>query len=166
MFSRTVLIHGGFTLRRLLSAEESELVFSYLEDRFGMKRELFSNFYFERTKRDIFMLPKEIQNNFEFEVEKLGLRALNGERHPPKPTSTFIQRFGHYSTKSRVEVDKEQFVKFTNGGVVEGITSELTNGYVIVTRLGIPIGVGFSRSGNLESQFPIKIGRSISHKYL
>src|SRR5690606_15758204 len=128
-------IHGDFSLRRLLNAEESELVFSYLEERFGIERKVFSNFYFERTKRDIFMLPKDIQNSFEFEVEKLGLRALNGERHPPKPTSTFIQRFGHHSTKSRVEVDKEQFVTFTNGGTVESLTSELTNGYVIVTRL-------------------------------
>lgn len=153
-------------MRRLLSAEESELIFTYLEERFGIKREVFVGFYFERTKRDIFMLPKAIQNNFEFEVEKLGLRALNGERHPPKPTSTFIQRFGHHATKARVEVDKEQFVKFTNGVVVEGKTSDLPNGYVIVTRLGIPIGCGFSRHGNLESQFPIKIGRSISHKYL
>lgn len=112
------------------------------------------------------MLPKAIQNSFDYEVEKLGLRALNGERHPPKPTSTFIQRFGHHAQKARVEVDKEQFVTFTNGGIVEGLTSQLTNGYVIVTRLNIPIGVGFSRNGNLESQFPIKIGRSISHKYL
>lgn len=166
MCIHTNLIHGGFSLRRLLSTEERSTLISYLKDRFEIDPSFFDGFYFERTKRDIFMLPLDLQNEFKFETEKSGLRAFNGEKHPPKPTSTFVQRFGYLANAGFVELSGSDLYDFVNGKTVAEATSGQSNGYIIVRRLGVNVGCGFSREGNLESQFPLKTGRSISQKYL
>lgn len=153
-------------MRRLLSSDEHQELIDYLRFRFGIDSSHFDHFYFERTKRDIFMLPKNVVVHMDLASEKVGLRAFNGEKHPPKPTSSFLQRFGHLATKSFVELNAIELFDFLNGRTVASIATDIENGYTLVRRHGIAVGCGFARDGNLESQFPIKTGRSVSQKFL
>ena len=151
-------------MRRLLSAEEINQLLRYLDERFGIERTHFSSYIFERTKRDIFIRPE--MKELKLTLEKPGLRAFNGEKHPAKPTSSFIQRFGHLASKGCVDLDPDSLSIFIDGKTCFGVAQELSNGYCIVRRRGISIGCGFVRDGNLESQFPLKVGRSIARKFL
>tara|TARA_R110000868_G_scaffold117600_14_gene312486 strand:+ start:25312 stop:25779 length:468 start_codon:yes stop_codon:yes gene_type:complete len=155
-------------LRHLLSSEEKETLFGYMEERFGFTRSLFSGFTLERTKRDIWLMPLEVYEcRFEtFEIEKRGLRAFNGDKHPPKPTSTFLQRFGHLFTKNCVELSSNELKRFLAGEVLEGRGETMTKGYILIRRGAISVGCGFVREGNIETQFPLNIGRTISKDYL
>ena len=155
-------------MRRLLSSEEKELLFSYMEERFGIDRSLFSSFILERTKRDLWMMPIEVYDcHFtDFEIEKRGLRAFNGDKHPPKPTSTFLQRFGHLFSKGFVDLSSAELRKFLAGETLQERAKILTKGYILIRREGISVGCGFVREGNIETQFPLNIGRTISKDYL
>lgn len=155
-------------MRRSLSIDEKKTLFDYLEFRFGLSRDLFKDFYLERTKRDVWMMPIELSRCMpeSVNIEKRGLRAFNGEKHPPKPTSIFVQRFGSLMTKSCVEVSAQQLSLFFDGQTLEGAGSALEQGYVVIKRFGVAIGCGFVRNGNIESQFPLETGRSIGRKFL
>lgn len=155
-------------MRRLLNNEETEMLFTYMEERFGLARSIFAPFILERTKRDIWLMPKDVFDlDFtDFEIEKRGLRSFNGEKHPPKPTSTFLQRFGHLCTKGRVELSALELQSFLNGESLIGKAVGISQGYILVCRHSFPIGCGFVRDDNIETQFPLKTGRSISKQYL
>ncbi len=139
-----------------------------MEERFGLSRNQFSQFTLERTKRDIWMMPADVYEcHFEnFEIEKRGLRAFNGDKHPPKPTSTFLQRFGHLFTKGFVDLSSDELKKFLAGEALLGKAQGMTKGYLLIRRGDISIGCGFVREGNIETQFPLNIGRTISKDYL
>lgn len=112
------------------------------------------------------MLPKDVVVDVNLASEKVGLRAFNSDKHPPKPTTSFLQRFGYLATKSVVELGAIELFEFLNGRTVASVVTDIDNGYTLVRRHGLAVGCGFARDGNLESQFPIKIGRSVSQKYL
>lgn len=152
---------------RLLSEAERTELLSYLEARYGFKPSLFDEYFFERSKRDIWMIANGAKSihTYEWELEKIGLRAFNGERFPPKPTTAFIQRFGLACTLSRIELSSEQLQNFMRGQVCEQVAIGITQGYAFAFYRGRPFGCGFVRDGNFESQFPQKIGRSIAQKY-
>lgn len=155
-------------MRRLLSEAERLELLVYMQERFGLEQHFFDQYFFERTKRDIWLVPHCVEEGFSPNVviEKRGMRAFNSDKHPPKPTTAFLQRFGHKMNKSRVELDALSFSLFLNGQTNPGLAVGISNGYVLVTYYQMPIGCGFAREGNLESQFPQNTGRSINHKNL
>jgi len=120
----------------------------YIQDRFGI------------------MLPEGV----EFEGEK-SLRVMNSELKGfktttpkgfpasrmkgkfPKPSTNFIQLFGHLATKNTIELNREDALKYLQREDLK-TTQESETGYVILTHKNAVLGIGFYRKGEIENMLP------------
>lgn len=152
----------------MLSTDELDELVQYMEDRFGLDPSFLHHFSWEKSARDFWMMPKELldfspQDSF---IEKRGLRAFNGDKKPPKPTTVFIQRFSRMFTKNVIDLTKEQFEIILDKKPIPGLGSDLDKGFVILKRHGFALGCGFVRGEDIESQIPVRMLHSISSKFL
>lgn len=142
----------------LAGKEERYRLFSYVEDRFGIPTELFDDFLLFRRKQHWLILKESfrLRGLSHLKIEKAGMRAFQRVGGFVKPSTRFIQAFGHHATKAWVEIDRDQLEKLVQGEELP-LGLELEKGYVILCLKdkGI-LGVGFYISGALRSQLPHK----------
>lgn len=87
-------------------------------------------------------------------VSKMGLRAFQKVGAFIKPTTRFIQVFGHAATKARLEIGEEQLQRLLAGQGLH-MDLDLSKGYVILALRQNPIlGLGFFIDGKVRSQIP------------
>ncbi|PIP88569.1 MAG: hypothetical protein COW01_13600 [Bdellovibrionales bacterium CG12_big_fil_rev_8_21_14_0_65_38_15] len=152
----------------MLSNDELDGLVQYMETRFGLEPAFLHQFSWEKSARDFWMMPKDLlqfspQDSF---IEKRGLRAFNGDKNPPKPTTVFIQRFGRMLNKNVIDLTTQQFQLILDKKLIPNLGREHDKGFVILKRHGFALGCGFVRGEDIESQIPVRMLHTISPKFL
>lgn len=139
-----------------------------MQQRFGLDPSFLPMFSWERTARDFWMMPSDLLcfDSQAETIEKRGLRAFNGDKNPPKPTTVFIQRFGRMLNKNIINLTDDQFELMMNGGLLQDLGTNLDKGFVVLKRHGFALGCGFVRGQDIESQIPLKMLHTMSSKFL
>jgi len=89
-------------------------------------------------------------------VTKVGLRAFQRVGHFVKPTTRFIQIFGRFATRARVQIGTTQLKALLEDEKIH-VDLKLDNGYVIlVFGENRVLGLGLYLNGRLSSQLPKK----------
>ncbi|HDZ91161.1 MAG: hypothetical protein JRJ09_14620 [Deltaproteobacteria bacterium] len=138
--------------------DERQIIFSYLEDRFGIPRDLFDDYLFFRSKKAWLMMKKSayLEGAAHLKVTKVGLKAFGQVGEFIKPTTRFIQIFGRFAGKARLQISTAQLQTLLEGKEIP-VDLNLDNGYVILsTEKGGVLGLGFLINGRLRSQLPRK----------
>lgn len=91
----------------------------------------------------------------QLKVSITGLRAFQRINAFIKPTTRFIQLFGHLATKSRMDIDTEQLARLSAGDRLP-VDLGIDDGYVILFMNEQPLGLGLLIDGKLHSQIPRK----------
>ncbi len=87
-------------------------------------------------------------------ISKAGLRAFQKVGEFIKPTTRFVQIFGHHATKGRYQLNHAQLRLLISGNEIE-VDLRSDKGYVILT-LGSNrvLGLGFLINNSIRSQLP------------
>ena len=141
-------------------AEEAERqhLFSYLEHRFGISRKHFADYLLLRKRRTWFLLRDTafISSAVRLKPVQAGLRAFQQVGGFVKPTTRFIQTFGRFADRSRVQIDLVRLQALLRGEKIH-VDLPLHNGYVIlVIGKGHVLGFGLYVNGRISSQLPRK----------
>jgi len=137
------------------SSQDQKLVLNYLEERFGIKQQLFDGFsFYSASKGRIYLGPKNL-------IDKPkpvtgGILIARISRYI-KPTTIFLQLFGKYVTKNIIKLNKERTVRFTKGenlGLSGNEIQDALNGYVLVTYLDFPLGCGLLKGNQVRNMIP------------
>ena len=126
----------------------------YLLERFGMTLPEGVEFEGEKSLRVMNAELKEFKTS-----TPKGFPASRMKGKFPKPSTNFIQLFGHLATKNRIELNREDALKYLQGLDVK-TQDEAETGYVILTHKNATLGIGFYREGEIENMLPK--GRKIS----
>ncbi|MFP3912941.1 MAG: hypothetical protein ACLFUT_12775 [Desulfobacteraceae bacterium] len=138
--------------------DERERLLHYLYNRFGIPAQVFDDYLFFRRKRAWFLIHNSPQLAYasRLKISKAGLRGFQRVGNFIKPTTRFIQGFGHHATRGVFAVGADQLSALLGG---EGIPVDLqlNKGYVILT-LGTSriLGLGFFDHHAIRSQLPRK----------
>ena len=138
--------------------DSRQAVSTYLFARFGISSEILEKYYLFERKKGWFILRKseEVINGAHFKISKVGLRAFRKVGHFIKPTTRFIQIFGHFATKAIFQLDIKQLRKLVIEGEIP-VELALEKGYVILKMENdVILGLGFYINGTIRSQLPGK----------
>ncbi len=138
-------------------------IFSYIENRFGIPEALFDDYLLFSTKRSWVLIKNATQIAWaaQLKVSKVGLRAFQRVGNFVKPTTRFIQTFGRFASKAKLQINMGQLQTLLEGGEIP-VDLKLDNGYVILsTEEDRVLGLGFLINGKIRSQLPKKEIRSV-----
>ena len=155
-FTLTESIQWDFTWPRL--EEDRNLIFSYVENRFGIRRELFDPFFLFKRTDSWWLLKKNrfISSVSKLKVNMVGFRAFHKVGDYIKPTTRFAQIWGRYAIRSKINLNRGQLKELISKDKIPFNFKGLENGYVIVFYEDVPIGVGLFLSNTLYCQLPKK----------
>jgi NOL1/NOP2/fmu family ribosome biogenesis protein len=128
----------------------------YLQDRFGIIPPDGVEFEGEKSLR---VMNSELKQ-FKTTTPK-GIPASRMKGKYPKPSTAFIQLFGHLATKNTLELPMQDALDYLQGKDLE-TTQEAETGYVILTHKKAVLGIGFYRDRKIENMLPK--GRRITLK--
>jgi hypothetical protein len=142
----------------LAEYKERKILLSYLEERFGISSKLFDDFLFFKRKQAWFILRRspQIISVSNYKIEKAGLKSFRKVSTYIKPTTRFIQLFGHSATKNKIAINENQLSNIIEEGEIDAkLNTE--QGYVILSVKGKGVlGLGFYGTGRIKSQLPKK----------
>lgn len=93
-------------------------------------------------------------------MSKVGLRAFQRVGNFVKPTTRFIQTFGRFASKAKLQINMVQLRTLLEGGEIP-VDLKLDNGYVVLAASANRVlGLGFLINGKIRSQLPKKEIRS------
>lgn len=102
----------------------------------------------------------QIETASHLKVSKVGLRAFKKIGNFVKPTTRFIQTFGRFATKAKLQINMPQLQTLLGGGEIP-VDLKLDNGYVVLAvGENRVLGLGFLINGKIRSQLPKKEIRS------
>lgn len=120
----------------------------YLEERFGITLPEGVEFEGEKSLR---VMNSELKK-FRTTTPK-GFPASRMKGKFPKPSTNFIQLFGHLATKNTIELNRENALSYLQRQDVS-TEQEAQTGYVILTHKKAILGIGFYRDGKIENMLP------------
>ena len=138
-------------------------VLDYLDDRFGIPPETFTDHTFwEKGAGKIWVVYGDHPSPTE--VEGLGMTCLRTRQEFWKPTTDFVQRFGERASDCVVVLSDDEAARFMTGEEQE-VTWGGDWGYLIAARETagdvVPLGVGLYTYGALDSMVPKGRQRSL-----
>ncbi|MCS7149532.1 MAG: hypothetical protein N2Z40_03545 [Caldimicrobium sp.] len=141
-----------------ISQEEKDLLFSYLEERFGITRDIFYPYTFLKGVNNYWLFPKSshLEKLKNLNPEVVGLLFLRKVSKYLKPTSAFLQRFGYHATKNIVTIDKKAIDLFQKGRPLE-VELPIEPGYVILRDKYWILGCGLYLNGKLYSHLKTRL---------
>jgi len=147
---------------RLTTEEERKEVLSYLEERFGIPVSTFDKYEVLRGVSNFWLFPQTqyLEKLNALQVQTVGLLFLRKVSHYLKPTSAFLQRFGHLATKNIVTLPEEIIEVLKEKKKVE-IQLDLEPGYVILKDKHWILGCGLYVPGKLLSYLEPKILKNL-----
>lgn len=128
--------------------EEEKRFREYLDERFGIVLPKEITFEGEKTLR---VMNQELAE-FKTPTPK-GIRASRMKGKFPKPTTNFIQLFGHLATKNTVGLTREEALEYFQALDLETKT-KCETGYIILKYKNAVLGMGFYRDGKIENLLP------------
>ncbi|MDF9747004.1 DUF7122 family protein [Natrinema salsiterrestre] len=150
-----------------------EEVVDLFADRFGIPPETFDDYTFwEKGAGKIWIYGGEAPTPLR--IEAIGMTCLRTRQEHWKPTTDFVQRFGHRATDCVIELDREQARRFASGEDQDLEWWDGDWGYLIAAHeVGVgpegrpvrdgdaveggelePLGVGLYVHGELRSMVP------------
>lgn len=121
---------------------------SYVKERFGISIPAWVKI---EGKSNLRMMCSELKE-FPTTTPK-GIPAANMNGVFPKPSTSFLQLFGHLATKNTIELNKEDALRFASRHPIE-TKQKAETGYVILKYNGAALGCGFYKEGKIENLFP------------
>ncbi len=133
-------------------------VLDYLEQRFGLDKSLFLEYSFYLGVKDrLYLGPRSDRADMNgMRVATVGLMVARADEHI-KPTTNLLQVFGRRIAKSVIDLDKEKAGKFVSGEDIILTPSEIglvSEGYVLLRYLGIPLGCGHLKDRAIKNMLP------------
>jgi NOL1/NOP2/fmu family ribosome biogenesis protein len=130
-------------------------LFDYLDKRFGIPSSVFDGFeFYSSTRGRISLGPKKVISRPEpISIGVLAFRAGGAL----KPTTNLFLIFGKHATKNIINLDRANASAYAQGNDVRLLAEDLadcTEGYVIVSYAGIPMGCGHLRDGLVNNLVP------------
>jgi len=99
---------------------------------------------------------QHIETASHLKVAKVGLRAFQRVGNFVKPTTRFIQTFGRFASKAKLQINMVQLQTLLEGGEIP-VDLKLDNGYVVLsTEEDRVLGLGLLINGKIRSQLPRK----------
>ncbi len=138
---------------------------AFFTDRFGIDPAVFAAYEFIVRGRNIWIVAKSVHLSTALALQPhtVGLRLARETNLGIKPTTYGLQVFGHYATKNRLEIPREEALRFLRGEVILR-RFDVTPGFVVVWSEGLVVGCGlYKSSGILESLIPRKIRLDAPH---
>lgn len=122
--------------------------------RFGFEPELFRDVSLQTTtKGKVFALAahSEFPNDIRIVTAGFGFARL-----PDKPTTAMLQLFGKHAARNAVNVDKENARMYCAGQGLQlkETPDNASDGYVIVSYQGEPLGCGLLKGGKIKNMLP------------
>ena len=152
---------------RWVKRSEKDQLLRLLQERFGIPKSVFDNYYFLKRRLTIWLLSKDdrVQDLASLRVESVGLPFLRRVKTHLKPTSAALQIFGRHASKNIVNLDSTQMKELAERKVIKG-EFPVSPGYVIVATEGMFIGCALYFPGRLISQFPRHLFTTHTWDYL
>ena len=148
----------------LAEAADRHVLFSYLDQRFGIPEELFDGYLLFRKRKSWWLLrySPRVGSAAHFKVSIPGFKAFQKINRYVKPTTRFIQIFGRKATRAIVNVKQSEYKNLESG---EPFPVDLTlgNGYIILSFGGHLLGLGLLIDGMIHPQIPRKEHRFFRH---
>jgi NOL1/NOP2/fmu family ribosome biogenesis protein len=139
-------------------------VFDYLEQRFGLARELFDGYgLYLASKGRIYIGPKRVPDMPK--IATIGLLAARSGG-TIKPSTNLLQAFGRHITRNLIDLTKEQALEYARGSDVKASAAQASGaheGYVLMRYEGIPLGCGLLQLGTIKNMLPKAKRLSIRH---
>jgi NOL1/NOP2/fmu family ribosome biogenesis protein len=133
--------------------DERRLLFSYLEDRFGIHESTFDGFVVFSRRKSWWLLRKTADVNLpvRLKVTQVGLKAFDMVGKYLKPATRMLQLLGHHATKAVCDLTEADFERLLRG---ESLRAEgtLEDGFVILRLGGHVLGVGLLMQGTITSR--------------
>lgn len=138
---------------------------NYLDERFGIKKEIFFDYGFDTDEEWISIFSASINNkNLDgLLIKSIGLRAgkyfkdIRNQRVKLKISTNFAQIFGRYATKNVLQINDAQVKEYMQGSDLENIHPlNVEEGEVIIKWNENVIGVGNYSHGRIKNQIPKK----------
>jgi len=130
-------------------------IMDYLNTRFGLEPELFSEYtFYLGSKGRVFLGPRASMNNLRIATVGLLVARVNGAI---KPTTNLLQIFGNQVKSNVVTLEKKNALAFIKGSDVVPSTEEIglaTDGYVLLRYLHFSLGCGLLRDGKIKNMLP------------
>lgn len=145
-----------------ITFEERQQILFYLEQRFGLKQELFEPYTIFKGATHYWLFPKteHLPLLRKLSPESVGLLFLRKIKDYLKPTSTFLQRFGKYATKNIVKLTDSQLKELQEKRKIK-IDLPLEPGYVILKDDLWILGCGLYLEGHLFSYLETKVMKTL-----
>jgi NOL1/NOP2/fmu family ribosome biogenesis protein len=146
---------------RFADEDERRLLFSYLEERFGIHEETFADFHLFSRRKSWWLLRKttNVTLPVKLKVSQVGLRAFDKVGKYLKPATRMIQLFGHHATKGVHRLTDDGFERLLRGESVE-VDRTMEDGFVILRLREHVVGVGLLMKGKITS----RIRQSEAHR--
>ncbi|MFP3927758.1 MAG: methyltransferase RsmF C-terminal domain-like protein [Desulfobacteraceae bacterium] len=132
------------------------MLLAYLEKRFGIAGTLFRQYlFFKRSKGwRILRASEHLEKGVcRLKVSVVGIPAFHRVGAFIKPSTRFIQIFGVYASRARLELTTEELQRLLSGREIESNLPD-EDGYVVLFHQGSPLGLGLLLKGRLRSQLP------------
>ncbi|MEW6722210.1 MAG: hypothetical protein AB1324_03035 [Candidatus Micrarchaeota archaeon] len=136
-------------------AKVKGMVLGYLEERFGLGRELFSGYeLYLASKGRVYLGPASVPPNTPIVTLGLMIARVSGS---VKPSTNLLQSFGGRITRNAIELSREQTAAYCEGRDVtleEGQGESTSDGFVLLKYLGKPLGCGHRAGNAVRNQLP------------
>ena len=135
-----------------LNKDVKKIIIDYSLERFGISKKHLDGYnWYIGSKNRIYIGPEELKR---IRPESIGLCIFRIHK-TPKPTTNFIQLFGHLITKNVISIDAKEVVEFCSGKDLRpNEATEAVPGFVAVKNNDRSIGCGHWNGNLLKNQIP------------
>ncbi len=131
-----------------------EKFLSTFEKRFGIAKNNFKRFSIFTYQNGVWMASREAGDFNRLRIQRRGIKIARVFPHTVKPTTNGMQLLGREVKKNRIELNKEEALRFCKGEKVKLRKRGVEKGFVVVFYKNFPLGVGLYKEGELKSQVP------------
>ncbi|MFC1863039.1 hypothetical protein ACFL1Z_03705 [Thermodesulfobacteriota bacterium] len=137
--------------------EDRSFLLSYLEGRFGIPKDGFRHYLLFKKNRSYWMLKESshVTRASGLKVKIMGMKVFQEVGKFIKPTTRFIQMFGHTATRAILEINKQDLRDLVAGNFLP-VDMGIDNGYVILSIENRILGLGLLIDGCIRTQIPRK----------
>ena len=135
-----------------LSKDTRKIILDYCLERFGISKKYLDDYkWYIGSKNRIYIGPEELER---IRPESIGLCIFRIDK-TPKPTTNFIQLFGHLITKNVISIDTHEVIDFCGGkDLMPKNADDVELGFVAVKNRERSIGCGHWNGKLLRNQMP------------
>ncbi|MGE5842131.1 MAG: hypothetical protein ACM335_07630 [Deltaproteobacteria bacterium] len=129
------------------------MLLSYLEERFGISRQVFVGLALFSRRKSWWLLRKTAGEKLpvSLKVSQVGLKAFDRVGKYLKPSTRMVQLFGHHATKSVYQLTDSELDKLLRAESLE-VESSMEEGFVVLRFREHVLGVGLLLHGKITSR--------------